>query len=1442
MTRFVNLDRRFRDLTPDERKDPELLDSWSAFGSLDSVGWPELLEAPRVVLLAEAGSGKTCEMEQQATRLREERCFAFFIPIEQLDRDAFPDILSADDQRAFDTWKLEGQAPAWFFLDAVDELKLTTGKLDRVLKKFAKALDVSLDRARVIVSCRPSDWRPQVDLEAMRKTLPLPLRQPAVLLEPDKAFLAPLRREQGRAATNPENEHNGTDIRTVVMCRLDNHRIRQFAASLNVQDPAGFFTEIDRQNAWLFAHRPLDLQELVATWNTSRHLGTRTEQHENNIRHKLRDDPERRDRGVLPAERAREGAERLALALALTRTRTIRAPEQSLDMDRSQSVLDAADVLPDWSEEKHLSLLRRGIFDPATYGRIRFHHRSVQEYLAACHLKKLREKGMPVKALRRLLFAEKYGERVVFPSMQEVAAWLALWVDDVRRELMEREPEVLLLLGDPEGLPVGERKRLLRKLAAAYENGGRRGIRVPIEEVRRLAHPDLAPLIRELWAEQGANDELRDLLIQMIWQGPISDCQDIARTAVLDENLNDRSRIDAFKALLACDCGTEARDIVNDIIGNPAAWPATIVRSLVIEVFPEIVSVAELITLMERAEAPLSVVDAWSASQIVARIDPKSNASIELRDQFADLIWRHRKRHAWKVNSTFAHLATALAILCDRQLASQPGAADPRLIRACVVANRCGRESMSSRRDAFSNLAKHFDSGSRMRERLFWTDCSLLREAGLDPISVWWALYVPRWSLLGGVVDSDRVWLEAAVRNTTLPEHRGIALMVVMELWKWSGQDPAWRDALRDAVADNDELTAMWKRQTAPPDPQVEALKKDDDLYRREQDEKEQKRLRDWKRWRDNLLADPETAFSKENRLVTIINLYPWLDTAHRTNSRYGLWDREALVASFNDDIADRAAAALQALWREQVLVLWSARSDDERNSIPLVWILACCGLSSGAQALGWATRLNSEEARVAAACATIELNGFPSWVNDLVAAHPKEVETVLANEFTAQLAVGNKHQSLPLLQALTVADTPLKTLLAPHLEAFLEGFSTPPDSEASHHWAKHLDDILSVLNDVGGNRAKIAAVCERHFLAEPAGPQSLVWLSALFRFTPERGTTLLEDHFGSIEKSSRVARATEVFASLFGDRGSVGVPVDDQSRRAEILGRLVRSAYTYIRPDEDQMHDGVFTPDMRDDAQSARNALLSGLIDTPGPKAHRVLLDLADDPLFAHLADRLRMLARQRAATDAEFEPMQPKDVVALVHRFEAPPKDRDALFALMMDRLADLQHDLSHGDFSDRRTLRTISDEKEMQRTLARRLCDMANQAYSVERESEVADCKEPDIRIIVSNDLKAAIEIKMAENWSLSDLERALRNQLVGQYLRHESCKAGCLLLTCNDQKRRWKDTETKARLCFPDVVEHLKRIAATIEEETAHTVCVDVFGLDLTDPALAPAHRS
>ncbi|HEX3525608.1 MAG TPA: hypothetical protein VH988_00950 [Thermoanaerobaculia bacterium] len=325
----------------------------------------------------------------------------------------------------------------------------------------------------------------------------------------------------------------------------------------------------------------------------------------------------------------------------------------------------------------------------------------------------------------------------------------------------------------------------------------------------------------------------------------------------------------------------------------------------------------------------------------------------------------------------------------------------------------------------------------------------------------------------------------------------------------------------------------------------------------------------------------------------------------------------------------------------------------------------------------------------------------------------------------------------------------------------------------------------------------------------------------------------MLEDGLAYFPEQERSGWAIATFVDLFGHHDLALGFTDDKSR-AECLGRLVRCAFTYVRPAEDQEHDGAYTPDVRDYAERARETLLMTLLDTPGAEAHEVVLGLAQAPSFSYYPDRLLLLERKRAARDAEGPARTAEEVVDLEKRFEAPPNDRDSLFACMIDRLDDLAHDVAHHDFTIRRTLQKIEDETEMQRNLARSLLDSARGAYKISREEEVSDLKKPDIRLATTRgEQKAAIEVKIADNWTVTELEDALRNQLVAQYLRHDTCRAGCLLLTYHGRKELWVQPATRQRLRFAEVIEHLRSLAQSIESERAYEVKIGVCPLDLTD---------
>ena len=544
---YIDLGRVFRDLTEDERLDPSMLAQLDSSNLYGAFGWTTLLDSERVIILAEAGSGKTCELVAQKKRLELDGKAAFFIPIEALQNETLAGFLAMQPGEAekFRAWLADESQPAWFFLDAVDELKLTNGKLDFALGKVSKALGAAAERAHVVLTCRPTDWRPNQDMQTIVSRLPVSQDAEEVQETSDDAFLESILERRSR---RPE-ARSTPKLRLAVLEPLTDKQIKQFAEAKGVADGEVLLREIRRRDAWSFARRPLDLNGLVRTWITRKRLGTRLEQHETDVSLSLMDNPERSDKGVLSGDQAREGAERLALALALTKTRTIKVPERVLDEGTDKGILDSEKILADWTEEQRQTLLRRPIFDVATYGRVRFHHRSIAEYLAARRLNKLTNIGIPKQRLMRLLFSDRYGEKVAIPSMRPITAWLSLWDDDVRNTLLEREPETMVSHGDAKSLSILARVGLVRGYVALYGEGGWRGLDLSIDDLQRLASPALADEIKARWAEPHSNNEVRVFLLKLVWLGGIAECADLALGAAMDISLPPYTRTIALHAL-----------------------------------------------------------------------------------------------------------------------------------------------------------------------------------------------------------------------------------------------------------------------------------------------------------------------------------------------------------------------------------------------------------------------------------------------------------------------------------------------------------------------------------------------------------------------------------------------------------------------------------------------------------------------------------------------------------------------------------------------------------------------------------------------------------------------------------------------------------------------------------------------------------------------------
>ena len=167
MTNKTDIERRFAPTEEKQFSDPEYV---SYFGDLPHgvKKWSDLLMTSPVVVLGEGRIGKTFEFVSQVEQLRSQDQFAFFVPLERLHDENLDEALEPEDVELFNAWKSSASSIGYFFLDALDELKLREGTLRKALRKLQDAVEPHFGRVNVILSCRPADWKTTVDQHSLK--------------------------------------------------------------------------------------------------------------------------------------------------------------------------------------------------------------------------------------------------------------------------------------------------------------------------------------------------------------------------------------------------------------------------------------------------------------------------------------------------------------------------------------------------------------------------------------------------------------------------------------------------------------------------------------------------------------------------------------------------------------------------------------------------------------------------------------------------------------------------------------------------------------------------------------------------------------------------------------------------------------------------------------------------------------------------------------------------------------------------------------------------------------------------------------------------------------------------------------------------------------------------------------------------------------------------
>lgn len=1392
--------------------------------------WEELLKASRVMLISEAGAGKTYECQQQARRLYEAGEPAFFLELASLAELGPRSLLGPDEEKRLDAWLASQSDMATFFLDSVDELKLTHKSFAVALNRLKKVIHPNLSRARIVVTSRPVPF----DRSILEHIFPVPDPELSISVPDAVRFAeAVTQRDQSQGERSTKIPPEGWQ--TVALMPLSEEQIRDFAQLRGVQDPGAFFADLTKRDALDFARRPQDLIELCADWQQGG-IRAHADQVDTDIRIKLLPREDRQERAHLSHQRAREGACRLALAALLTRRLTIRH-NAAADEVHDTAALEPSIILSDWDRDERLALLERPLFGFASYGRVRFHHRSVIEYLAAEQLHTLREQGMPFPALKRLLFAESKRKVIARPSVRPVAGWMAGRERQVYELLRDHDPIALIDAGDPQSLSTQQRCEILGKVVETYGEGGWRGLSLDHRQVLRFASPDLCTEIQQRWQAGIGNAEVRELLLNVIEAGQITACADIAYGVAQDPGALHTERITALSALVALK-DNRLYAMAHELVAGGKSRPEGLARRALTYLFPDYLSVTQLCALLSALPVePRTVCGLdWQLSRLIQCLDIDRGRLEALRDGLVNVVsqglrWNRSSPH---VTSDYAYLSEALAATCLKGLVTSP---DDAWLQACILALRLCQPDHTDDKIVTALEEALDELRTEKAAQLFWAEDALLQS--LHKVEDPWKrlaeilFYRHHASTLDARRDLPWIRDQLADPHRPLPE-RALLLEAAMVLL--NGQDD-WRTTipeLSSLVADQEALQGRIKERLTA----AQSNEQDQQRWQREEAERRAEReqrdeaaMASWQAFWTEVAEHPDQAFSSEQGANTAWNLWRAMSEEGQRSQASG-WNRRFIEQYFGKATADRLRQTLMRVWREEKPSLPGERPAEERHTTLTRWRLGLAALYAEAEDPSWARQLSESEAKLAARYALLELNGLPGWIEPLLDHHPNAVDAVLGQSLSWELEQAPSHNGHSIqLQSVNGAMETVAQHFLPRLVAWLEGGGDMAH-ESSEMPGRVLRltmaiDTLVSHGDKAFHQALGQITRDRLALNLPTELQ-YVWLPTLMRLSPSEGVEALEHKLHTIHPAAR-SEAVTWLSTLFNDhRGSVNLHSEDFT--PQLLLRLVRLAYTHVRIEDDAVHEDSYTPDTRDHAERARNTIVAALLNAPGEAGWEAKLTLANDPLCAHFRDRILAVADERWAEEIDSAVYREADVVALLNRLELPLTSSEAMLGVLTDRLGELDS-LLVSDASPWENWACIDSERLMRREIARELTYRANGLYQVQQESVTAEEKETDIRLqATASDQVAVIELKLADERTARDLRDTLEQQLVRKYLAPEQRRAGCLLVTLA-RDRYWRHPETRKRLDLAGLLGMLREEARRIEASMEGSIHLAVHALDL-----------
>lgn len=1422
---YIELDRTFLDLaiSDDEGDNAEMVRHWRRD---PPTRWADLLTEPRVINLAEAGTGKTEEIRHACRRQRLDGNPAFFLRIEHVVED-FETSFEEGSFEEFEAWIASGK-PGWLFLDSVDEARLRDPKdFERAIRTIGKKLKLVRQNAHIVITSRTEAWRPTTDLRLCRNHLPWVA--PVITAEDDPEC----QKAHGIEPDRTREQLNKTGpFRIVTLEDLHGSQVDTFAQAKGVTDLKAFRKAVSLGEAWSFTTRPLDLAETIEFWNDHQRLGSRLELMTSSIAKRLEErDQDRAVERPISIEKVRDGARRLAAATTLCQESAIRVP----DGNQNAKGLPIKDVLTAWNDQDCTTLLGRPIFAPGIYGTVRFHHRSVREYLTAEWLHSLLVDDGSRAKIESLFFRKQYGIEVVVPTMRPVLPWLAVLDSRILDKVVNLAPEILSEGGDPSKLPLETRRRILRQSCEQLAQPANSRSVMDFSAMQRFANPDLADDIRALFDRYTGNDDVTRFLLRMVYQGGIEALADKAKYFAINSRAK-HTRIAAIRAVLNVGAPNDAAEVRQSFVSEGPSLSRDWLGALLADLPHTTEAMAWLLKALERSAPqephqsdPLHEPLVRCVNDLpLERLEPLIEGLVGLLQREPVVERRHCEislQYSW-LASAAAHASMRLIQARDAEALSS---ATLTALWILPIARDYNRHDFEKVHKELSDLVKGWVD---LNHALFWHSVAQKRarrerEKG-EPLDSYWQMLV-----LGGYCAFDSSSFDIIAKDIgkrPLLDDRLIALTLAFSLFDVSGRPPEWRERLKRLVGKEETLCSKLEALLHPPAGELAK-------YRRQEAQRKRQSARravarDKRLERDKMLlaqrvdqirypGKPGIYTQDQHYLHERMRTLAKDNSNQRTKSNW-----RSLVEIYGEPVARAFRDATVRFWRDYQPQTQSQGAPS--NQIPYAVTFGLTGLAIEArEEEQWLQRLTPAEAEKATRYALAELNGFPAWLPDLCAAFPEQVGAVLLKEIRHELAnETSEGESHYVLYDMAWHGEWARDQIAIALLSALKGKRVNP---------RNLDYLLSIIQSSSVSDTELAKIAARKAGAKHDPVFSPIWFATWVGVDPDAAIRALTARLAALNdpvEQTNLALRFVVF--LLGGRRQMG-----RARPAYRTVGHMKTLYLlmakYIREEDDiqRAGKGAYSPGLRDDAEDARNALFNFIREKPGKEAYLALMEMERAHPAMNSRPWMGFHAKTKATLDADFAPWKPSQVKEFNNERVATPTNHRALWYFGVERLEDLKHELEHGDESIASILQLTDQETQFRKYIGAELRKMASGRYNITSEEELADAKRPDLRFRGTTfDGPVPVELKVADKWTGPQLFERMEVQLCGDYLRDAHSSRGIYLLVYIGKKKSWNLPGGGKAESFEALLTALRQHWSVISGQYPSVEDLAVVGIDLT----------